>query len=76
MGLVLVVVVLLAAANTMMMAAAERTREIGTLRALGTRPSAITRMFIAEGLILARRRLRRRGVGARWPSVRLSTTPG
>jgi len=53
MGLVLVVVVLLAAANTMMMAAAERTREIGTLRALGTRPSAITRMFIAEGLILA-----------------------
>jgi len=53
MGLILVVVVLLAAANTMMMAAAERTREIGTLRALGTRPSAITRMFIAEGVILA-----------------------
>jgi putative ABC transport system permease protein len=53
MGLVLVVVVLLAAANTMMMAAAERTREIGTLRALGTRPSAIKQMFIAEGLILA-----------------------
>jgi putative ABC transport system permease protein len=53
MGLVLVVVVMLAAANTMMMAAAERTREIGTLRALGTRPSAITRMFVAEGLILA-----------------------
>jgi putative ABC transport system permease protein len=53
MGLVLVLVVLLAAANTMVMAAAERTREIGTLRALGTRPSAIKRMFIAEGLILA-----------------------
>jgi putative ABC transport system permease protein len=53
MGLVLVVVVLLAAANTMMMAAAERTREIGTLRALGTRPSTIKQMFIAEGLILA-----------------------
>jgi putative ABC transport system permease protein len=53
MGIVLVVVVLLAAANTMMMAAAERTREIGTLRALGTRPAAIRRMFIAEGLILA-----------------------
>jgi putative ABC transport system permease protein len=53
MGLILVVVVLLAAANTMMMAAAERTREIGTLRALGTRPSSIKRMFIAEGLVLA-----------------------
>jgi putative ABC transport system permease protein len=53
MGLVLVVVVLLAAANTMMMAAAERTREIGTLRALGTRPGAIKRMFLLEGLILA-----------------------
>ena len=53
MGLVLVLVVLLAAANTMMMAAAERTREIGTLRALGTRPLAIKQMFIAEGLILA-----------------------
>ena len=53
MGLVLIVVVLLAAANTMMMAAAERTREIGTLRALGTRPSAIKRMFIAEGLVIA-----------------------
>ena len=53
MGLVLLVVVLLAAANTMMMAAAERTREIGTLRALGTRPFAIKQMFIAEGLILA-----------------------
>jgi putative ABC transport system permease protein len=53
MGLVLVVVVLLAAANTMMMAAAERTREIGTLRALGTRPSAIKRMFLLEGLLLA-----------------------
>jgi putative ABC transport system permease protein len=53
MGLILVVVVLLAAANTMMMAAAERTREIGTLRALGTRPAAIRRMFLTEGLILA-----------------------
>jgi putative ABC transport system permease protein len=53
MGLVLVVVVLLATANTMMMAAAERTREIGTLRAIGTRPSAIRRMFLAEGLFIA-----------------------
>jgi len=53
MGAVLVVVVLLAAANTMMMAVTERTREIGTLRAMGTRPGAIRSMFIAESLVLA-----------------------
>jgi putative ABC transport system permease protein len=53
MGTVLVVVVVLAAANTMMMAVAERTREIGTLRAMGTRPRTIRMLFIAEGLVLA-----------------------
>ena len=53
MGLVLVVVVLLATTNTMMMAASERTREIGTLRALGTRPKLIRRMFVAEAALLA-----------------------
>lgn len=53
MGAVLVVVVVLAAANTMMMAVAERTREIGTLRAMGTRPRTIRSLFIAEGLVLA-----------------------
>jgi len=53
MGAVLVAVVLLACANTMMMAVAERTREIGTLRALGTRARFIRRQFVAEGMILA-----------------------
>lgn len=53
MGAVLVVVVVLAAANTMMMAVAERTREIGTLRAMGTRPRTIRLLFVAEGLVLA-----------------------
>jgi len=53
MGAILVAMVLLAAANTMMMAVAERTREIGTLRAIGTRPRSIRRMFLAEGLVLA-----------------------
>jgi putative ABC transport system permease protein len=53
MGAVLVAVVLLACANTMMMAATERTREIGTLRALGTRARFIRRQFLAEGMTLA-----------------------
>jgi putative ABC transport system permease protein len=53
MGVVLVAVVLLAAANTMLMAVTERIREIGTLRALGTRPAAIRRMFVSEGAVLA-----------------------
>ena len=53
MGAVLVVVVLLATTNSMLMAATERTREIGTLRALGTRSAAIQRMFVAEATLLA-----------------------
>jgi len=52
-GAVLVVVVVLSAAIVMTMAVAERTREIGTLRALGTRPAGILRMFLAEGILLA-----------------------
>jgi len=53
MGAVLVIVVLLACANTMTMAAAERTREIGTLRAIGTPPEKVRAMFVAEGMMLA-----------------------
>lgn len=53
MGIVLVAVVLLATTNTMLMAVTERIREIGTLRALGTRPALIRRMFVAEGALLA-----------------------
>lgn len=52
-GAVLVVIVILSAAIVMTMAVTERTREIGTLRALGTRPSGILRMFLSEGVVIA-----------------------
>lgn len=52
-GTVLVVIVILAAAIVMTMAVTERTREIGTVRALGTRPSGVLRMFLAEGVLIA-----------------------
>jgi putative ABC transport system permease protein len=53
MGAVLVVVVLLASTNAMLMATTERTREIGTLRALGARPARIRSMFVLEGALVA-----------------------
>src|SRR5262249_53410345 len=52
-GAVLVVIVVLSAAILMTLAVPERPREIGTLRALGTRPSGILRMFLSEGVVIA-----------------------
>ena len=52
-GAVLVVIVILSAAIVMTMAVAERTREIGTLRALGTRPAVVRNLFLAEGTAIA-----------------------
>jgi putative ABC transport system permease protein len=52
-GGVLVIIVILAAAIVMTMAVTERTREIGTLRAMGTRPSGVRRLFLAEGFVIA-----------------------
>jgi len=52
LGMVIVIMVLFAVTNTLGMAVVERTREIGTLRALGTLPSQIVRIFALEGLVL------------------------
>src|SRR3569832_1242195 len=46
------VVIVLSISNTMIMSVLERTRELGTLLALGFRRGAILRQFIGEGLTL------------------------
>lgn len=51
--IVIALVVLLGITNTMMVAVMERTSEIGTLRAMGTRRTGIVRQFMVEGLLLA-----------------------
>jgi putative ABC transport system permease protein len=48
----LVGIVLIAIMNVMMMAVYERTREIGTMAALGTQPSRILGLFLTEGFLL------------------------
>ena len=45
-------IVLFTVTNTMGMAVVERTAEIGTLRAIGLRRSAIRTMFVSEGIML------------------------
>lgn len=52
LGVVIVVMVTFAVSNTLAMAVVERTREIGTLRAMGTLPAQIVRIFALEGLLL------------------------
>jgi putative ABC transport system permease protein len=52
MLIVVVAVIVLSIANAMGMAVVERTREIGTLRAIGLRRSGITRMFISEAILV------------------------
>ncbi len=52
LGLIIGVIVFFVVANAMAMAVIERTREIGTLRALGTLPGQLVRSFALEGLML------------------------
>jgi putative ABC transport system permease protein len=49
---ILIAVVLISVLNVMMMSVYERVREIGTLAAMGTRPSRIMALFVAEGFCL------------------------
>jgi putative ABC transport system permease protein len=46
------VIVVMSVVNTMSMAVLERTREIGTLRALGLKRRGVLRLFAAESLLL------------------------
>jgi putative ABC transport system permease protein len=57
LGLIIGVIVVFVVTNAMAMAVIERTREIGTLRALGTLPSQLMGSLALEGLVLG-------GVGA------------
>lgn len=50
--IVLVSIVLVSVMNVMIMAVFERIREIGTIAAIGTPPSRILSLFLAEGLML------------------------
>lgn len=57
LGLIIGLIVVFVVTNAMAMAIIERTREIGTLRAMGTLPSQLLRTLGLEGMVLG-------GVGA------------
>ena len=57
LGMIIGVIVVFVVTNAMAMAIIERTREIGTLRAMGTLPSQLLRTLALEGMVLG-------GVGA------------
>ena len=52
MGTIIATIVVFVVANAMAMTVIERTREIGTLRAMGTLPAQLVRSFSLEGLML------------------------
>ena len=52
LGLIVFAIVIFSVANTIMMSVFERTREIGTLMAIGTTRARLWRMFLAEGFAI------------------------
>jgi putative ABC transport system permease protein len=52
LGIIIGVIVVFVVTNAMAMAIIERTREIGTLRAMGTLPSQLMRTLALEGMVL------------------------
>ncbi|MGQ0709070.1 MAG: ABC transporter permease [Rhodoferax sp.] len=52
LGLIIGVIVVFVVTNAMAMSVIERTREIGTLRALGTLPGQLVRTLALEGMVL------------------------
>jgi putative ABC transport system permease protein len=52
LGLIIAALVFFSVANTLAMAVVERTREIGTLRALGALPTEIVAQFVREGAVI------------------------
>ncbi len=52
LGLIIIIIVFFSVSNTMSMVVRERTREIGTLAAMGTLPREILRNFVLEALVI------------------------
>jgi len=52
LGLIILMMVFFSIYNSVNMSVVERTREIGTLRAIGTYSSEITRNFVLEGAVI------------------------
>jgi putative ABC transport system permease protein len=52
LGIVVFAIVVFSVANTILMSVFERTREIGTLMAMGTTRGRLRRMFVAEGVMI------------------------
>jgi putative ABC transport system permease protein len=50
---IVLTIVVMSVTNSMRMSVIERTREIGTLRAIGLRRTAVVRLFTTEALLLA-----------------------